>query len=116
MANSKSILCLRVLYFFTFLLFFACSDKQEITWVYSSSTAPQVNFALQDLEAAIGGNYMASEPLEKDKSNIVLLVEPLNSLHKEGFSIKKDKDQIIVTGFDEAGLMYGTLELAEQLN
>lgn len=116
MANSKSIFCLRVLYFFTFSLFFACSDKHEITWVYSSSTAPQVNFALQDLEAAIGGNYMASESSEKDKSNIVLLVEPLKALHKEGFSIKKDKDQIIVTGFDEAGLMYGTLELAEQLN
>ena len=38
-----------------------------------------------------------------------------NTLKKEGFSIKKNKDQIIVTGFDEAGLMYGTLELAEQL-
>lgn len=98
-----------------FLVFFGCSEKDLRIKVYSGSNLPQINFALEDLKSAIGESYLVVDSLAKDKSDIYLKIEPLSNLKTEGFSIQKAPDKIIVIGYDAAGLMYGCLELAEQI-
>ena len=111
----------KVFSFWNFLCIFliyniiGCSDASNKIRIYTSSDLPQVSFALQDLKSAIGEEQVIIDDSKKAESNIVLLIDELENLKKEGFSIKRESNQIIVTGFDAAGLMYGTLELAEQV-
>ncbi|GAA4957940.1 glycoside hydrolase family 20 zincin-like fold domain-containing protein [Algibacter aquimarinus] len=105
----------KALSFFVIILCFSCSNKTNKIVIYSSLDTPKVNFAITDLSEVIGDNYITFESSDRYKSNITLHVEPEEKLKKEGFSIQKDDNKIVVTGYDEAGLMYGTLELAEQL-
>lgn len=94
----------------------SCSKELNKTRVCLSSNAPQVLFALNDLKSALGDNYLLMNEENKDDSNIILQIDELDSLKSEGFTILKEANKIVVTGFDEAGLMYGTLELTEQIN
>jgi hypothetical protein len=93
-----------------------CANKtSDKLWVYSSSNDSKVIFAVQDLFLAVNNDYQQVDISKKDKASIILQVESTADLKKEGFSIKNENNKIIVSGFDEAGLMYGTLELAEQI-
>ncbi|WP_445736601.1 glycoside hydrolase family 20 zincin-like fold domain-containing protein [Mariniflexile sp.] len=104
-----------VLLAITSLLFFGCAAQDKRISIYSSSNNPQVDFALEDIKSALGKNYVIINNANSKEPNILLKIEPLNDLKKEGFSIKKAKNKITVIGFDTAGLMYGSLELAEQI-
>lgn len=97
------------------LIFFSCSEKEEIIKIVSLSDASQVSFALQDIESALGSQYKLTDPNLVDVADIVLSVQKTNELNPEGFKIEKTKTGIAVTASDNAGLMYGTLELAEQI-
>ncbi|WP_345277187.1 hypothetical protein [Litoribaculum gwangyangense] len=79
------------------------------------SKAHQVTFALQDVELALGSLYRLLDPEFADKAEIVLSIKELDTLKPEGFKIDTTNNRIQVIGYDEAGLMYGTLELAEQI-
>jgi len=115
MVIKKSLFFLGKLHLCLLLFIVSCSVKSQKLIIYSSSTSPQVKFAMQDLMASQGDKYILLEDSNKDKSTVLLQVKPLGELKKEGFSIQKNEGKIIVTGFDEAGLMYGTLDLAEQI-
>ena len=104
-----------IMSFFVCFLFLGCSKGSDKVYLHTTSKNAQVVFGLQDLKEVLEENYIEITDSEKGKSNIILQVDTLASLKKEGFSIKKQENQIEVTGFDEAGLMYGTLELAEQI-
>jgi hypothetical protein len=121
-----------------FLLFVSTAVLAQITNVYFNSS-PQVDFGVKELEKSFkigeiqkfdlylfredipGSNIVLAQL--KDESIIRSLQktvgEKLKDLKSEGFSIiissgKKGKTFYVV-GFDEPGLMYGTLELAEQI-
>tara|TARA_R110002096_G_scaffold9533_1_gene37561 strand:- start:70674 stop:72842 length:2169 start_codon:yes stop_codon:yes gene_type:complete len=98
-----------------FVCFFSCSKEWNKTGVYNTVKDSRVFFALQDLKNVLGANYIEANNTKKYQSNITLKIDTLAPLQKEGFLIKKQGNKIEVTGFDEAGLMYGTLELAEQI-
>ena len=106
----------RVLLVITSFLFVSCSNQDKSISIYPTSNEPKVNFALEELKSALGENYVLLNDTIKQKQDILLKVEPLKNLKKEGFSIKKDKNKISVIGYDAAGLMYGSLELAEQID
>ena len=51
-----------------------------------------------------------------EEAAIIFSIQPgYSDLKAEGFSIEKDDEGIRVIGADAAGLMYGGLELAEQI-
>ena len=93
----------------------SCSSNPHRIGVYSTSESPQVIFALSDLNSSFPDAFEVLKISNKEKSNILLQVKQLSALKKEGFAIQKKNNKITVTGFDEAGLMYGTLDLAEQI-
>lgn len=111
---------------------------QKFNLFYKSS--PQVDFAVKELVKSISTGNLIKNTLTSFQKNFeghnIVLAElnderiikslqktddsKLTNLKSEGFSIiisgnNKDKT-IYVLGFDEPGLMYGTLELAEQIN
>ncbi|GAA4944028.1 hypothetical protein GCM10023314_16290 [Algibacter agarivorans] len=64
---------------------------------------------------SLGESYNQIDSSTINQVDIILDIKPLDTLVKEGFMISKTDDKIEVLGYDEAGLMYGTLELAEQI-
>ena len=111
--------------------------SQNIHLFYNST--PEIEFAVNDLENSLGAaNLLKSNEgdYRNNKSEIKILLsyyndslvvknisgdnqEKIENLSPEGFSIiipsKKNDETIYVVGFDEPGLMYGTLELAEKI-
>ncbi|SEQ78562.1 hypothetical protein SAMN05421824_2299 [Hyunsoonleella jejuensis] len=104
-----------VICLFQCLLFFACNKKENLVNIVVLSEAPQVSFALQDLELALGSLYKLVDADLVGKADIILSIKEIDTLLSEGFKIDNVNNRIEVIGHDEAGLMYGTLELAEQI-
>ncbi|WP_114748467.1 beta-N-acetylhexosaminidase family protein [Pleomorphovibrio marinus] len=77
-------------------------------WVVGEHVGP-LEFGLKEIETALAEMGLGAL---KEVNISHEIVEDLNS---EGFHLKKGKDGILIQGGDEAGLMYGCLELAEQI-
>lgn len=111
------------------------SQKADIFY----NPSPQVDFSVKELEKAIKVENIQKYKLEKSnlgkaKNQIVLIQlndtahitnlqkkypEKIKEIASEGFSLLVEQNKnnriIYVIGADEPGLMYGTLELAEQI-
>jgi len=104
---------------------------QKSISIFSESVNPKVQFALDELKNALAkSNYkvhaanlqhaevlfLLSSGLAKTGEPGTSLLNPAFTLKPEGFYIQKNSGgKISVVGADEAGLMYGGLELAEQI-
>jgi len=120
-----------------FLITVSCAFAQKTEIFFRSS--PQIDFACSELEKVMGAGNIRRLNLDdfissKSRAKIVLLLlsdadalqsinnqrERLRGLQEEGFSLftsgTQNRREIYVIGYDEPGLMYGTLELAEQLS
>ncbi|MFX0101676.1 MAG: carbohydrate-binding family 6 protein [Candidatus Hodarchaeota archaeon] len=93
------------------------------TEIILNSNLPQVIFAAKAIESSFKARGKSTSIVELDgwkKSNespcVVLKVVPRDgSLKPEGFSITKKANQIMVTGLDTGGVMYGGLDVAETI-
>ncbi len=97
---------------FIVLIVTACQDEKSISIVYDQNQ-PQIAFAVEELKGELGNkNYVVSET-GNFKINFVL--DPGYG-KPEGFNISSEGNQgIIIKASDVTGLMYGGLELAEQV-
>ncbi len=133
----KKRLCLELVFCAVLFLTVACADAEKAEVYFNPS--PQADFAFSELSRVMGeGNLQRFMPGDFDEgrsgAKIALLLqgdatgmrgleseeEKLNGLAEEGFSIivkgSGAEREIYVIGYDEPGLMYGTLELAEQVS
>ncbi len=99
--------------------------------VYENTSNPMISFALEEFKFVLsnaGYSVQYSDPEEAEIHLFITSSEPVfNEMKKavgnynfrpeaEGFSIHRDrKKKIWVAGADSPGLMYGILELAEQI-
>jgi hypothetical protein len=113
--------------------FLACFSGRaaETVSLFAQAQQPMLEFALGDLRSALAKRGADVQTAARDSADIVLLdAAAYRSLSgsnhgapkvdfdfkPEGFSLQKtDGGRIWVIGADDAGLMYGTLELAEQI-
>jgi hypothetical protein len=96
------------------LLVHSCQN-QNIS-ISAGSDDPKIQFAIDELAAAFGDKGISIQTVENEAADIVLLIEPgTDGLKPEGFSIRKSGKTIQVIGPDAAGVLYGGLELAEQV-
>jgi len=124
--NRKKSMC----FFLVFVLTFNLAKAQKTVSVFAESN-PKVQFALNEIKKAFletksevkltnmqqadillisAKNLIGSDKLDQSFQNSGFKLKP------EGFYIQKNKQgKIGVIGADEAGLMYGGLELAEQV-
>ncbi|WP_248722478.1 glycoside hydrolase family 20 zincin-like fold domain-containing protein [Seonamhaeicola sp. ML3] len=97
------------------LLFLACEETKKDIIVVNCSSSEKVSFALQDIESVLNSPYVTTDSSYIEEADIVLSTKKEDKLKSEGFLIKTTGSKIEVIGYDDAGLMYGTLELAEQI-
>jgi hypothetical protein len=80
----------------------------------SKTAPPRLNFALEEIENALSERNLSLAAVDNRDADIVFLEEKENLEH-EGFSLKREDAQIRISAPDDAGMMYGGLELAEQI-
>jgi len=93
-----------------------CSgDKKQIT-ISADTEHPEIQFALYEIEAAFSKDGIDVRVLDNGEADIVFTLQPDHpGLKPEGFSIQRNSESTNVIGKDAAGVMYGGLELAEQV-
>ncbi|NJL18769.1 MAG: hypothetical protein HC901_00105 [Bdellovibrionaceae bacterium] len=78
---------------------------------YDQHSGPHT-FGAKAIHRALAGASDAN-----DYEILTQLVEAgSGDIHKEGFAIRKTGKQIVISGIDQTGIMYGMLELAEQID
>jgi hypothetical protein len=100
------------------LAFFAmaCSDQPRTIAISTDTGSPMIHFAMEELNDVLQEKGIGTRTAEDEDADIIFSVQPgALGLNPEGFSIRKSQGKIRVTAADEAGGMYGGLELAEQL-
>ncbi len=99
------------------ILLIGCKTPTNNVRIYADASHAQINFALDDLTAALQRKGIEFSVVDKDEADIVLAVSGETAgLKPEGFQLSKQNGKIQVIGADPAGVMYGTLELAEQIS
>ena len=99
------------------LLFLAgCTGKPTQIIFSSDSESPQIQFAITELQESFSDRGIELIMGDVKNADIIISVQPeMKSIIAEGFIIKKDGEKISIIAIDEAGAMYGGLELAEQI-
>lgn len=101
---------------FLFLLA-GCNNKEQEISISSEIESPKIQFAIDEIKASFAERGISALVGENENADIVFSIQPEDTeLKPEGFSIKKESKKIVVTGADNAGAMYGGLELAEQIS
>jgi hypothetical protein len=94
-----------------FVLLGGCKAPDQQASVRSRDSE-LVSFGL----AEVGSALQEKEALLIKEARISWeIASPAGHLKAEGFTLEKDNGKILITGADEAGVMYGALELAEQI-
>ncbi|HEY0680263.1 MAG TPA: glycoside hydrolase family 20 zincin-like fold domain-containing protein [Chitinophagaceae bacterium] len=93
---------------------------EQITILLPEKTNPRIKYGADQLTAALTHlGYRVEETVENGSVVIgrTILIKSIAdpAAGKEGFSIGSKDKQIVITGNDESGTMYGCLELAERI-
>ncbi len=117
MIHSKNSIVKQFLWIiFALFLLSECSNEKNNVKIFADMEIPEIRFAVDEIKAALNVKGAQVELVENDNADIVFSLQPENSeLKPEGFSIKKDFRRIKIIGDDQAGAMYGGLEIAEQI-
>lgn len=108
--SGKKFVCISL----AFMLFISCSTQNKTIKIFAESD-PKIQFAAEELISVLTENGIGFQKAERGRADILLTVQSENpDLKNEGFRISADK-KIVVAGADAAGVMYGGLELAEQI-
>ncbi len=92
----------------------SCGAKTSVSISYTG-TEGTAAFAIEEVKSALSRNNI--EYIEgKADYNITFAAEYDANLGNEGYKLEVEGKNITITGHDRTGLMYGGLELAEQIN
>lgn len=98
----------------TFLSISGCDNDHKVK-LFAETDHPQVQFAVDAIKAKLQTKGFEVVIAEKEHADIVLLLAENERIKAEGFQLSNNKGEILVLGADAAGVMYGGLELAEQI-
>jgi hypothetical protein len=102
---------------FPFILLLAACNTSRNSIRISVDESPQVQFALEEIKTALTTDGKEIILVELGKAEISIeVIADLEGIEPEGFRLEREKNQIRVLATDEAGAMYGGLELAEQIH
>lgn len=96
------------------LLFVAQSCTQQKSVRIYFEDQPQIEFAVDEIKAALSEKGIATENADQKNANIVFQLSPESQIKKEGFKISTTGKITVLAG-DAAGALYGGLELAEHI-
>jgi len=97
-----------IVVFILAIQFISCNKTGEIL-ITNKTASPTVEFAVKELKQTFENSKVAA--------TVSVTIEIDEKLEEQAFSIKKtDGNRILVSGGDPAGVMYGVLELTEQIS
>ncbi|QCW99550.1 carbohydrate-binding family 6 protein [Aggregatimonas sangjinii] len=106
----------RLVYLFLLLLtIVSCSHKTTEVSIFAPITNPEIEFAVDELDQALASRGVTLKKSDDPGATIALSIIESDTIRHEGFEIASSQEQIQVSGIDLEGLMYGGLELAEQI-
>lgn len=92
------------------ILIVSCNKHKEFITFSADSENPMIQFAINEIDSALDEKTSGIRP------NIILRLDKTRSdILAEGFYIIRNNNRIIINAIDEEGLLYGGLELAEQI-
>lgn len=95
---------------------FGCTKKEHVITLYCTSDNNQVKFAIEEIKTVCSEKGFQIEITDNQNADILISIESnVSEIKNEGFSLSKNKNQISLVAIDAAGIMYGGLELAEQI-
>lgn len=98
------------------ILFLGCTPNDNVIRIYNESISHQIQFAVDEITNLLKENNVNVELSHSKHADIVFSIQPENGeIKTEGFRIIKDDKGINIIASDEAGAMYGGLEIAEQI-
>lgn len=101
-----------------FLLLFmlpGCSDTSNEISVFAPSEHPEIEFALAELDEALAAKGLTLKLSQDEEAHVSVSLVESDNLRSEGFEIKTSEEKISISGIDVEGLLYGILELSEQI-
>ncbi len=98
------------------LLLASCNRKESQFTITSEVDSQRIQFAMDEIRAAYADRITHSVPGETKRADIQFVLQPENDeIKTEGFQIAKEGNVIKIIAADEAGAMYGGMEVAEQI-
>lgn len=98
------------------IVLLSCNDNNHKVSIFNNITHPQVEFGLTELNKALIQKGFTVDMADQPKADIILSVDSTHkNLKQEGFDLQKEGKIIKLIAYDAAGLLYGALELAEQI-
>jgi hypothetical protein len=105
---------LPLIFFLCTMLFGGCSRQDKSVTFYYENISPQLQFGTEEIRKSLAENNLSLQEADDGKADIVFISDSAG-LKQEGFHIQKEGKRITITAGDDAGFMYGALELAEQI-
>lgn len=94
----------------------ACTSDQQQIRIAANMENPKIQFAVEEISAALLEKGVSIQLDNSQDAHLIISVNSEDStFQKESFQIQKTDHQVHITGADEGGLMYGGIELAEQI-
>jgi hypothetical protein len=88
----------------------SCSDPNFQINVETESDAPQIQYAISQLKLAV-----AQETVDYGNKELMISSAIDQKLDPEAFQLQVENGKVQITGGDAAGVMYGMLDIKEQL-
>lgn len=97
------------------LLFSGCEQESNELSISAPQDIPQLDFAINELETVLTANETPLKSVNTATAHITVSITESEQIAAEGFELIVADNKIRLFATDTAGLMYGILELAEQI-
>jgi len=97
------------------LLFGGCKQGSNELSISAPQDIPQLDFAINELETVLTANETALKSVNTANADIIVSITESEQIAAEGFELIVADNKVKLFATDTAGLMYGILELAEQI-
>jgi hypothetical protein len=115
MQQTNLFFCKCLFLIFILIGLLQCSPSKEAVTISAVNESPKIQFAIDEIKAVLSDHGIESVISQNGKADINFVLGDSPDLKPEGYRIAELNDKIQIMAVDDAGAMYGGLELAEQI-
>ena len=102
----------RVFFVVVFAMLVGCQSTSKYQIIFEGDPDPRITFGIEKLQNTLSENgYELSQT-----AGYPIKINLSAGYEGEGFAINSSKDQLLISASDASGILYGCLELSEQIN
>lgn len=115
MQRYRSYISLSIFFMVTGIWAFAADVAPTGITLSTSLKAPQIDFAVGKLKAALDEQHTALRVVAEAHDASILIQAKSSAIDDDGFALSRKGKQLVVSGQSVRGAMYGVLDVAEQV-